>query len=104
MKQIIFSLILIFFLSGCGQHIAPFQSAHRGTKQVYLTNYTLGEKSEAFIGEPMVKVKDYSVDAYSSRHMRATHDFQILEGPGKIIGMKDIDLNATEHGQHCIMP
>lgn len=98
------NLVGVFFvllLVGCAENIRPYSSQLIGTESVYTKNYNIGEERTAAVGEPIVKVKDYSVIRYSSKIMRPSADFYFEGGLVKtkgskgdeysVIGSKDID-------------
>jgi hypothetical protein len=58
------------------------------SQRVVNKNYVLGQKQAAYVGEPLVKVRDYSVDRIKLNRMRASDDFQISGGPVTILGQK----------------
>jgi len=80
---------IIVLLAGCGQAIGPGTGEYLGSQRVFERNYKLGEKRVAFVGQPVVKVKDCTVDRYQAGHMRATEDFVIKGGLVTIAGDKD---------------
>ncbi|UCF43740.1 MAG: hypothetical protein JSV99_02080 [Planctomycetota bacterium] len=82
---------IIVLLVGCGQAIRPGTGEYLGSQRVFERNYELGEKQVAFVGQPVVKVKDCTVDRYQAGYMRATEDFVIKGGLVTIAGDKDTD-------------
>ncbi len=84
-------LLITTIFSGCAQHIRPVTRAHLGTERVLYKNYELGQKLAAYVGQPIVKVKDYKVERYKAKHMRVSDDFIISGGYETITGDKNKD-------------
>jgi hypothetical protein len=82
---------LLVFVAGCGQAIRPGSGEYLGSQRVFEKNYKLGEKRVAFVGQPVVRVKDYTVERYRAGCMRSTDDFVIKGGVVTIAGDKDAD-------------
>jgi hypothetical protein len=82
---------IVVLVAGCGQAIGPGTGEYLGSQRVFEKNYKLGEKQVAFVGQPVVKVKDCTVDRYQAGHMRATYDFVIKGGLVTIAGDKDTE-------------
>lgn len=84
-------LLAILVLSGCVQQIRPSLRSHLGTERVFEKNYQIGQKLAAYVGQPIVKVKDYKVTRFKSKYMRASDDFVISGGIVTITGNKNTD-------------
>jgi len=99
------SVIFVLSLSGCTQQIKPSLRTYLGSDRVYTKNYSVGQKQVAYVGESIVKVKDYKVKKYSSKTMRASDDFVISGGIVTIAGDRNTDyvvrgsttLNSNEY-------
>lgn len=78
-------------LSGCAQQIRPSVKSHIGTERVFQKNYEIGQKLAAYVGQPIVKVKDYRVNRYKAKYMRASEDFVISGGIVSVAGDKNTD-------------
>ena len=86
--------ILIFIallVSSCTQHIRPFLRSHIGTERIFDKNYEINQKLAAYVGQPIVKVKDYKVNRFKAKHMRASDDFVMTGGIVVIEGDKNTD-------------
>lgn len=68
-------------LSGCIQHVSPAMRTHLGTERILQRNYKIGQMQAAYVGQPIVRVKDYQVERYSLNHMLASENFVISGGP-----------------------
>jgi hypothetical protein len=82
------SLALVFF-SGCYKNVRPPVSYHLGTERIFQKNYQIGQKQEAYVGQPIVKVKDYQVERHSLNNMLASDDFVVSGGIVTISGNKN---------------
>ena len=89
MRYFIILFALISFISGCGKAYV--------VRHAYVTNYAIKEEQTSYIGQSIVKVKDYYVyKEYASTFLTPTDDFvltanapsMLLEYKLKIIGLK----------------
>lgn len=79
------SLALVFF-SGCYQIIRPpIKPPRLGTEKVFQKNYQIGQMQTAYVGQPIVKLKDYQIERYGLNNMMASEDFVISEGSTTLI-------------------
>lgn len=74
MKKYVLMMPLILALNGCN-HVSQSELIQHS----YLKNYTVGEKSTAYIGQPIVKARDYYADNKVSYNMIASTDFVITD-------------------------
>lgn len=93
MKILILSigLFIVMNISGCVQQIRPSLKSHISTEQVFDKNYEIGQKLSAYVGQPIVKVKDYKVNRFDAKYMRASDDFVISGGMLTITGDNNTD-------------
>lgn len=71
MRYLITLFILISFVSGC-------RNQSQLIRHDYATNYKIGEEKTAYIGQSIVKVKDYYVyKGYESTALEPTEDFTL---------------------------
>ncbi len=84
-------LLILLVTTGCTQNIQPNSNSHIKTERVFDKNYEIGEKKSAYIGKPIVKVKDYNVKKFNAKVMRASNDFSINGGVVSISGDKNTD-------------
>jgi hypothetical protein len=63
--------------TGCVQHPRPVFREVVSKEHVFRKNYQIGDEATAFVGEPVLKVRDYNLLRYSSTAMRASHNFSI---------------------------
>ncbi len=84
-------VLFVLFISGCAQQIRPSLRSHLGTERVFTKNYEIGQKLAAYVGQPIVKVKDYKVNRFNAKYMRASDDFVISGGIVTITGDKNTD-------------
>lgn len=75
-------MITILLSSGCFTKlsISPVTRVHLGEEHVFQKNYTINQRSIAYVGQQVVKVKDYWVNRYRTQIMRASNDFVITGG------------------------
>ena len=88
-RFVLIILISLTVLSGCSPLVLPTTTTHLGSKRVFYKNYTLGQKQAAFVGQPLITVKDYMVDSYKDDYMVATDNFVIKGGVITINGDKN---------------
>ncbi len=69
--------LLICGLLGCVQPVRPFAPTVVGTEHVFQRNYELGKTQSVYVGEPVVKFKDYFVRRRQGRTMRPSVDFRV---------------------------
>lgn len=81
-KSIIF-LFVFLTLTGCVAYTRPYMSRSSEPEHVFSKNYLLNNKQAAFVGEPIVKVKDYFVKRTTTPSVKATHDFTFINKNGK---------------------
>lgn len=87
-------LITIIISSGCATklHIRPATRIHLGEEHVFQKNYTVNQRSIAYVGQPIIKVRDYWVNRYvAQRSMRASHNFVVSGGFVEINGQAEMD-------------
>jgi len=94
-RNIAAGILMSLILTGCFQSIRPLVRAHIGTEQVYEKNYSLNQRLTAYVGQPLVKVKDYKVKKYKAKHMRASEDFVITGGIATIQGDSNTDYSIV---------
>ncbi len=82
-------LLAVFILSGCAVQIRPSLRIHLGTERIFDKNYNLNQKLVAYVGQPIVKVKDYRVKKFNAKHMKASENFTISGGTVTIQGDKN---------------
>lgn len=89
----------VLVLCGCAS-VAPVQTRTALPDQhVVEKSYSVGEQYSAFVGEPIVRAKDYWVRATESTGMRASNDFTIRFPPfgarQQIRADEDIEVTGT---------
>ncbi len=87
--RIFIVLLLIFELISCTPSIRPYVKGSTGIEKKFERNYKIGETKETSIGQPMVKVKDYTLHRYASNIMSASEDFILKIGNGEFAGSKN---------------
>ena len=76
-------------LSSCFQYVRPSMRTPLGTERIFEKNYKINQIQAVFVGQPIVRVKAYQVERYSSNYMLASEDFVISGGPVTIRGDKN---------------
>ena len=84
-----FATSALVLLSSCMQHVKPAARPHLGTERVFQRNYKINQTQAAYVGQPIVKVKDYQVERYTLNHMISSEDFVISGGPVTMRGNKN---------------
>lgn len=75
-------MFLFVFLAGCTQQIRPTSRTQQlGTERVFSKNYQIGQELTAFVGQPIIKVKDYNVTRIRSNNLRPSKAF-VFSGGG----------------------
>ena len=96
-------LFLTITSLSCSASIQPLQVRDLGYSRTFVKNYTVGQTKSAYVGEEIVKIKDYYVHKRQIDKMQATNDFTII--PANYRGSKDDQFNlvgVTESsGQFC---
>lgn len=80
--------IAIGCLSGCVQQIRPTEAANITSSHVVEKNYSIGQKMVAYVGQPIVKVKDYQVINTAAKMMAPSENFTFSGGIVSISGEK----------------
>lgn len=70
-------LTLILLLAGCAKNITPMIPQASKTKHTFIKNYTLNKKKSINVGEPVVRVKDYTIVKSSTDALVPTKNFNI---------------------------
>lgn len=87
-RRSVVAVCLAGLLAGCGQTIVPAQRPK--PERVISRNYVIGERQTVRVGDPIIRVRDYSVHR-SEPFMRATDDF-VLKADGLVVeGYRDED-------------
>jgi len=87
MKLIIIAVFtLAIFLSGCTATVKTTPRTHLGTERIFDKNYTIGQRKTSYVGEAIVKVKDYKVNRYSAKYLKASDNFTVTGGMITISG------------------
>lgn len=93
MKVLAALFIVLSLMTGCVQYVQinP-QKTSLGTDRVFNKNYQTGQVLSAYVGQPIIKVKDYRITRLNAKHMRATSDFVVSGGLAvPVTGYKDVD-------------
>jgi len=97
MKNIKFIILLIiftlFFLIGCAQQVRQTSTIFLGKERVYNKNYIVGKQNMAYVGQPIVKVKDYTIRKYKSNKTESTNEFKMSLGAHNFSGTKGEKFN-----------
>ena len=83
MKKVITLIIACFLLSGCTSYI--IQPSDIKKQHVIEKNYELGKELTAFVGDPIIKVKDYYITP-TELYLNASSDFIVAARFGADIG------------------
>ena len=72
---------LIFLITSCATPISLNSGKVLVNSEIISNkNYILNEKTSAYVGQPVIKVKDYTANTYESDRMEASSDF-VIKGP-----------------------
>lgn len=69
-------VVVLFIVSGCAS-VTEIERGPTRTEHVYEKNYDIGIEKSAYIGEEIIKVKDYYILKSPVQAMRAKNDFKI---------------------------
>ncbi|MFQ5964680.1 MAG: hypothetical protein ACE5KZ_10375 [Candidatus Scalinduaceae bacterium] len=75
-KVFVLCFISIFWLMGCTS-FTPYRSNYLGTDQVFNKNYELTVRKTMYVGEPMIKVKNYYLSKFSAKTVSPNVDVTI---------------------------
>jgi hypothetical protein len=109
---IIIGITCMAIISGCAPQRALLSAkTELKTERIFHKNYEIGKPLSVFVGQPIIKVKDYTANRLHAKHMRASGDFEISGGIVKIHGQKNVDYvvagDATVNGTrytHVLLP
>ena len=76
MLKICSTVLILLFISGCVQ-IQPLPSGTTTSEHVVEKNYTKNVKQTVYVGQSIVKVKDYYTIESSTPYVEASNDFKI---------------------------
>ena len=105
MKRLIISFVLlvfISFISGCG-HRQSQQPQLTPTRHFYVTNYKIGEINTAFIGQSIIKVKDYYVYEYQDSETTVlvpTEDFTLTANVPTFFSVYNLKISGLKGDQY----
>ena len=83
MKKKLISTVLIFltFLCGCSTPIKlthKFESNYLTPEIIYSKNYQTGVPQESFIGDPVIKIRDWRVRKTEKKFITIKNDFELI--------------------------
>jgi hypothetical protein len=87
----VFIVTTVLLFPACSAHINPINKALVDRDHIFLKNYKTGQKMAAYVGQPVVKVKDYRIKRFTTREMRASDNFVISGGIVTIAGNTNTD-------------
>lgn len=79
-KKIYFILISLIALYSCATPINPYAQKYLGSERIFEKNYTVGVKKHSYVGEPMVRVRDYLISKSTSTEVIASSNSNITMG------------------------
>lgn len=85
------SLIALIANIGCCPNLQPFNTRDLGSSHIFTKNYNLGQEKSAYVGEEIVRLKDYYVEKKQITKMKASNDFTIWN----ITGSKNDEFNLV---------
>lgn len=86
-KYTIFILVLMSIFTGCIANIQPLKREIINTEEVFIKNYTLNVPKEVVVGMPMITIKNYFLNKYTSTVVKSSNDFKITQ---KIMGGEEV--------------
>lgn len=75
-KERVSVALLLTFLLGCHQPVRPFTPNLVANEHVFQRNYEIGKPQTVYVGEAVVKFKDYFIRKLQGRTMRPSVDFR----------------------------
>ena len=84
--KFLFLFVFSVYVIGCVNPIRPTTNTLIGDDHIFYKNFEVGQKLTANIGEPVLKVKNYTISRYKPLFMRASSDFEISGGIVTITG------------------
>src|ERR1039457_437852 len=91
MRNIIFILFIASLACGCSLPIRSVSREYQSSESLFEKNYTIDKKQFAYVGHPIITVKNYNIWKYKARYMRSSDDFKITGGMMTYSGKKDSD-------------
>lgn len=85
------SILILLSLNSCAPQIHSSIKIPIGSERIFDKNYEIDQKLAAYVGQPIIKVKDYNVNRFKAKHMRASDDFVITGGMVTMSGDKYTD-------------
>ncbi len=89
MKKLAGILVCVISFCGCSARIMPVSDMLIGQERLFQKNYTIGQSQTAYIGQPVIKIKDFKVKRFKPRYYHASEDFKINAPFGSFDGFKD---------------
>lgn len=87
-------------LGGCAYEITPVSMAPAATRHVAFKNYEIGKPQTAFVGEPILRRKDYEVLSRRAAVARPTEDFKLSNGQIAVRGRRGVGYAITGEYEH----
>lgn len=78
--NIFIAMMLIATLSGCTMPIKPVVLESQGISHKYEKNYVLNETKSVYVGDPIVRVRDYYVEKFNVPVVVPSEDFSVQTG------------------------
>lgn len=90
---VIFLVVAMLLVSSCASiQIGPATRVHLGEEHVFQKNYEINRRLIAYVGQPVIKVRDYWINRYGAdKSMRTSDDFVIKGGTITITGQANTD-------------
>ena len=76
MKRLLILLPLALFLSACATTV-PAPPAEQRSEKVFQKNYVIGQEAEAFVGDDVVKLRDYMLLTTEQNAVVPTAPFKV---------------------------
>ena len=95
-NRILFCLLIMILIttSSCGAlKLQPLQTRDLGLSRTFEKNYVINSENSAYVGEEIVKLKDYYVHKKQTNKVKASNDFTFASGAYG--GSKDDEFNVV---------
>lgn len=99
-KRYFIVLAGIAIFPGCTQPLRPVAVESQGVTHKYEKNYTLNTKQSVFVGEAVIRIKDYYVENVNVPQVEPSEDFSVETGMLKMTYTKGKRYNVSGISTH----
>jgi len=102
--KILLLICSISFLTACAPTVRPMQPIVEGPERIMDKNYEINKSKKAYVGEEIIKIKDYWIKKTTLRKVKALNNFTIDTAGGATFNGNKGDIypiagEITKHGE-----